>query len=860
MMPYSFTTADGITIDGIPDEIERGSPKFLKMLARARERRDAAKTQPQPTPATQQPALAPAAAAAPQPAQAQPQPAAPETTAGGLLGAAAQGAGPIAAGAALGAAMGAPFAAVGALPGAVLGGSMVAIGDPIVHIVNSALGTNFAAPGDAARALMVKLGVPEPDTAAERIVKSFSEGAAAGLSGAGLAGTAARAVAPAAAVMGESTVPARVLAQLAANPATQAVAGGMGAASGQVAAEMGASRPVQVAASLLGGGLGGMGAGALEQRLVGGAVPALNGAVPAAAATRPLAAREVETAAPSAVTPEAATVASVADEAMKPAAQTIADAPSPEAIASLKDVGALLKRIEKGGPEGEVAKARLVEVAQINPQAKQAADALGVELPVDVFSDNPQIRQLAGLTRSKIGTMESAQWDASVQAALKRADDVLEQFDARFIEGAPAAGRVSERVFQAQEGTRVDLRRQAQKLYDDVTSKVGLSTPVSMPNTEAYLSKVRSDLLNNPRRLRGKEDELIKMVEDAQAGKISYAALVREKTDLGAAFRRKETTYGGFDEAELKALEVALAKDQAQNVAAIAGPDAARDLRAANMLWTKERALGKRLVAAFGKELDGSIGPLLSESIGDAAKGGTKAFAKVLKTTPDDLRKEAVATAIASRYRSRSGDGNVFDFAKYRAEYPGLRANPEVYSQVVRELGPGSEETLRNLYVVSKYLTNARGAIKGTGASLQRVAEGFAPDTLATRIFGAATSIPAKLIVGSVPGVGGGMNSLATAANDIATRSMKNAADDALQAASKFLASDDFARMAMDSAANGGQAPRAALNRLARSAAWNDFRRAVGMQMTPEQSFHWLLNATRWQAVSEPGAEGGQRQ
>jgi len=172
----------------------------------------------------------------------------PNTTAEGLAGAVVRGAGPYAAGAALGAVAGAPFAGVGAVPGALAGTAAVGltqlVGDPIVSTINNLFGTQYALPTDAMADLFTRLGVPEAQTEAERVVQA----AASGLAGAG--GTAAlgkqlmTAAGPVTRGVGQT---------LAAQPAAQIVGGAGAGAAGQTAAELGAGPIGQIAASLVGG-------------------------------------------------------------------------------------------------------------------------------------------------------------------------------------------------------------------------------------------------------------------------------------------------------------------------------------------------------------------------------------------------------------------------------------------------------------------------------------------------------------------------------------------------------------------------------------------------------------------------------
>jgi hypothetical protein len=172
-----------------------------------------------------------------------------KTTASGMLGAVTRGAGPIAAGAIVGGALGAPVAGVGAIPGGVAGAGAMAltqlVGDPVIGLVNSALGTKYSKPTDAMMDFLSRIGVANPETEAERIVQAASAGAA----GAGGMAGAARSIQAAA----TSPVTQQVAGQLASNVGAQ-IGGGIGAgAAGQAAQEMGAGAGMQLAASLAGG-------------------------------------------------------------------------------------------------------------------------------------------------------------------------------------------------------------------------------------------------------------------------------------------------------------------------------------------------------------------------------------------------------------------------------------------------------------------------------------------------------------------------------------------------------------------------------------------------------------------------------
>lgn len=187
---------------------------------------------------------APAAPATPQ----------PETTMGGMLGGAVRAAALPATAAAVGAAMGAPAGGIGAVPGALAGAGTALLAqmvlDPAYGFINRVAGTDLVMPSQALQDFLTELGVPEPDTAAERLVQQATGGLASSLGGVGVGQALTRAATPLATPTAGQIV-GRALAE---RPVEQAAAGAVGGYAGQVAAEMGGGPLTQAAASVLAGG------------------------------------------------------------------------------------------------------------------------------------------------------------------------------------------------------------------------------------------------------------------------------------------------------------------------------------------------------------------------------------------------------------------------------------------------------------------------------------------------------------------------------------------------------------------------------------------------------------------------------
>jgi hypothetical protein len=173
----------------------------------------------------------------------------PETTAGGVFGAVGRGLAPAALGAGLGFMTGA--GPPGALAGAALTTLGPIVGDPLVEGVNKLLGTDFSTPTEALNNLLTAAGVPEPETATERVIQSAAGGVGGAGGAIGLGRTLASSARPLAAAVGDV---------LAAQPVAQLVGGGTGAAGSQMAAEAGGGPMAQLASGLAFGTLGGVAA------------------------------------------------------------------------------------------------------------------------------------------------------------------------------------------------------------------------------------------------------------------------------------------------------------------------------------------------------------------------------------------------------------------------------------------------------------------------------------------------------------------------------------------------------------------------------------------------------------------------
>jgi hypothetical protein len=540
---------------------------------------------------------------------------------------------------------------------------------------------------------------------------------------------------------------------------------------------------------------------------------------------------------PVATAPEAPpTAPEVPPAAMPEVAPTVPEIPVAPVVAEVaeEEVGKLVKQAAGTGFGSAGARDRLADLAQVNVAAKEAADRLGIQLPADVFSDNPQVRAAAGLTRSAAGTEAEATWRNTVTQAVDKADDVIKQFDATFVEGAVAPGVVSQKIKDSLTKTRSDLNAQASKVYNAVDEVVPKTSVVELPKLKATLDTVKAEV--GEKGMSAAERNLAKMIEE---GNITYGRLKREKTLIGNAINKMESPYGSMAEADLKRLYAALADDQLTNVGNIGGEELRQQLRAANLLYAKERALGNRIVNAFGQDIEGSVANKMRTAITGAAKGDAGEFNRLLKTVPEDLRKETIATALASVTRSaRGAEKGGFGFSEFADIYPKLRANPPVYKTIVDTLGKDSADVLRDLYEVSKRVTEARANVLTTGKANQALLQGMQAESLIGKV------MESTLAKGALTGAAAMGGPIAAAATSVITGAMTQGNKDSLKAAGKLFADEGFQKLAIE-AATKGTPSAASIRRTAMSQSFQKFADAAKLPKALDARIQWLQTATQ---------------
>ena len=671
--------------------------------------------------------------------------------------------------------------------------------DPLAYIINQVTGLEIPPLTDQVRQALTDLGVPNPETVTERVVQVIGNA----MTGAGLSAKAATLASKAL-----TSTPKVVATMLGENVGTQVTSGAGAGAAQQISAELGAPPAIQFLSALGGGFAGGYRPGA---------TPTTEMPVNPVKPVKPPLTMAPET--PPMVAPEVPVIN--ATEASDATFQ------------------ALVRKAALGGAGSQAAREELAKMASANPAALEAAERLGMIIAPDILSDHTQLKSAIGLARSQIGSSAETSWIESLSSAVNKADDALKAID-----GSSDLSAISDAIKNNLEKTRNELKKTASSLYKIVDDKIKPSMPVNPTNSVRLLNKRITDL-GGASALKGKEKELFDIITDPDLP-LTYARLVTVKQDVGRALEGRGGQYDDVNEAILKRVYGALAEDQLASAASVGGEVLRTTLRLANQTTAKQKALEKRIVNAFGKDLDGSVANKIRSAISGGSRGDIAGLNRLLKTVPQDLRRETVASAIAAMSRSRralsatiGGDdiGAPFSFAEYEKLYRALRDNSVVYKTIADVIGPDAQKVMRDLYEVSKYINDASGKIVRTGASNQAlISELNAQGTLASAFNSTLGRRATQAVAGAVgaavgsPMVGAAGGALVGALTEVGKR-------DGVKALGNMIASNAFKELMVQASA--GNVNNIAKNKLLADPKFRTWAKLVNI----EDPAAWLIGS-----------------
>lgn len=551
----------------------------------------------------------------------------------------------------------------------------------------------------------------------------------------------------------------------------------------------------------------------------------------------PQVARIVDNIAAETGAPREAVEQTIAD-AVEGAAARADNAPLP--ASAQEEFGQLAQTALGRGRSAKEAQERLAVMAQIDPEARAAAERLGLDLPVDVLSNDARLLTATGLARSQISSDAQAAWGQTVSDTLQSVDNTLREIGA-----SPNLAQVSADVrdrLQSQMGT---LESQAEKLRREVDDAINVRDRVEAENLQAVMAETINDLgglAEAKKAFSPEEKRLLSMLGEGEtANRPTYARLNQIRDQIGRALFKNQGPWTDAPTAQLNRLYGALAEDQLAYVESVGGRELADKMRGSNDLFSKMYGVRDTMQSLYGKTLEGDISPLINRAITTAQKGDGKALRQVLKDVPEDMRAPALLSGMMAQSQRTSGQGG-FSFSRYAKMYRGLRENAPFYKEIAQTVGPEAEQILRDLYSISRRMDAAESKIVRTGASNQPLINALNAQGLIGRTFEASKRIGARAggaIAGGTMGGPVGASAgyeISAALESALTRGGKTR----LEKLHDLIASEPFKDLVEQTAT--GNVSQTTINRAANSNQFRAFARLLGIS-TFEGRKNWLQSA-----------------
>ena len=507
-----------------------------------------------------------------------------------------------------------------------------------------------------------------------------------------------------------------------------------------------------------------------------------------------------------------------------------------------QEIAKLIRESVGTGKSADKAIEKLIKQAKINPEIKEMAQKLGFKLPFDIFAEGEIVKRSAGITRDIKGSAAEVVFRQEVQDAIIQADNVIKEL------GATNLSTISDKIGDALETTQTSLKVREKDLFDRINGNEEKNIVGIVQKTEKVDITNTLDEINRLIKEEGIESLDPKIKAILKRKDLTYGGLLRLKELIGDAAFKNKGPYSDASTGQLKLLYGKLSDDQFANAIRIGGDEVEDLIKTANSLTVKRKELEQTLVKILGKDLQGSIAPGLKTAITSGAKGDISNTNRIISIIPEELRKDAILSAIQDATRAKDLQGNVnFGLAQFSTLYQNLKRQEVVFKAISKELGPETTKVLDELAEISKRITEARANVAVTGKANQalltsiqaeNVLEKFLTGSTTARVMGGLTGTATSLAI-PIPGIGG---LLATA-----FASIKFTPKDRLKLLGDLFNNIKFRKM-VDEVAQTGSVSDETLSSVAKLPLYKRWAKTMGI----DDSRNWLQGAIVTTAETPP--------
>jgi hypothetical protein len=350
----------------------------------------------------------------------------------------------------------------------------------------------------------------------------------------------------------------------------------------------------------------------------------------------------------------------------------------------------------------------------IDPEILRAATRLGIadELPISAMSKNQQFIELEQGLTSIIGSQTSKRQVNAIKLMKEKADEIITQAGGTTTD----ASGLSVRIASELETTRYGLQKQAEDVYNTISSKVPPQLAIAdMTPLQTYLREQLSVVGMQADELSPIDKRLKSLLGSETKPKlVTYGMIDRERKKIGEQLSKISTPYPDATEAELSKAYETLTELQGSALSEV-DPDLIGVWDQGKQLVSKRKELEESIVKSFGKGGEKAIIPTLESGVTSVVSvKGLDNFKKAIDIIPEEMRGEAVATAL-NRVFTKGSNQSQLNMGGFVDWFDRLNRNQTSKDEIFKHLSEESQGRLEDLYQVSKGFRNALLNKKDTG-------------------------------------------------------------------------------------------------------------------------------------------------
>jgi len=365
--------------------------------------------------------------------------------------------------------------------------------------------------------------------------------------------------------------------------------------------------------------------------------------------------------------------------------------------------------------------------ADVDPEVLAASQRLGLDesLPASVLSRDEQFIEFEQGLTGIIGSQLSANQKDAIRQTVQKADDFITDFGGT-LDKAGLNERIKGQVTQNIE----TLRTQARESYNALAEAVPAQTP-------ADTSLIARSIRDTAEEVGGiaNLDVLDKKLLAITKGTPTYGLIDRERKKVVAQLRGKDKPFPDASTFQLeKALDV-LTETQGQ----IARQFGAEDLwNTAKTLVAKRKQLEKEAVSNLGRDQTKAILPALGAGLKDLSKGDVQKFTKALSGIPENLRSEAIFTAMNDVFTAGGRSQSQMSMPGFTAWFDKLNKNKTAKAALINKMPTEAAERLEDIATVAKAFSKATAETARTGRIQTLLNDFDQPNGMLSKIYGVA--------------------------------------------------------------------------------------------------------------------------